>query len=214
MNNKIFKILLSITAFGVISCSQWQNQTLSSEKPINHSELAKSIPAEERWKNGVICDFSKQSSSWKISHPAKMSGTVKDSVWSVFMSNVGPDYEEITMSFPPTDFSNVKYVMLSAAADGYIAPAIRFDITDKNGFSTNYKLTMCKVVPSEGFYDYKLNYNGKYTQSWPTMQKVDSSNIVQIKMNINPPTSTSKPYSGNIYFKSLKIVKFPAKSNK
>ncbi len=210
----IKKILnITIIVLGLQSCTQWINQTLVPERPVNHAEYVKPIPAEQRWKNLVITDFSKQSFNWRISHPAKMAAKLQDSVWAVNMNNVGPDYEEITMSFPPTDFTNVKNVILTAAADGYIPPYIRFDITDKNGFSTNFKVTLIKVVPSDGFYDYKLNFNGKYIQSWPSMQKVDSSNIVQIKMNINPPHATKNPYTGQIQFRSMKIVPFRKPSN-
>ena len=208
-------VLFSISSSILFSCSQWQNQVLSVDAPEKHNAYVVPVPAEKRWNNGVITDFSKESSQWKISHPSKIGGTQKDSVWALLLNNVGTEYEDLSLTFPPTSFANIKHLSLFAAADGFVPVSIRMDITDKNGFSTNFKLSTVKIVPSEGFYEYKFNYNGKYIQSWPTSQKVDSSNIVMIKMNFNPPTSTnSSPYTGELQFKKLTFKTFPPKDNK
>jgi hypothetical protein len=218
-----------LLVLGLSSCSQWQEQALTEDgprrsslgwqsqkltedAPYRHDVYVKSMPAEKRWKNLVITNFTKESSQWKISHSNKMSGQVKDSSFALLLNNVGPDYEEFTISFPPTSFSNIKYVSLIAACDGIVPVYIRMDIIDKNGYATNFKPSSAKIVPSDGFYEYKFNYNQKYIQSWPTSQKVDSSNIVMIKMNFNPPYMTnSTPYTGTLEFKELRLKPFPIK---
>jgi hypothetical protein len=229
MNKFFISDLVIVSLIGLCSCAQWQEQamtnerptkktsgwqtqTLSEDAPFKHDVYVKSMPAEQRWDDLVITNFKKENSQWKISHSNKMSGIVKDSVYALMLNNVGPDYEEFTLSFPPTSFANIKYVSLIAACDGIVPPYIRIDIIDKNGYSTNFKPSSAKIVPSEEFYEYKFNYNTKYIQSWPSSQKVDSSNIVMIKMNFNPPYMTNNtPYSGEVLFKELRLKPFPKK---
>jgi hypothetical protein len=210
MKSKSIKIGLGLVflslAFG---CGmQFQTASLPIDTPLAHAKPSKSIDTAVNVlskNNGVISDFQLGFANWVVSHKDKVATYPKNGAMVIESSGAGPAYEEIALTFAPTDFSKARELHLKAKVDGLVIPNIRMDLVDEKGRSTNSKLHSCKLSPRTDYQEYIYRYNDAFKQNWPSKDLVDSTHITKIRININ---GGGTPYFGKIYFDNLQAVAF------
>lgn len=111
---------------------------------------------------------------------------------------VGPRYQKFTKTIETTNATKMKIVV---KYEGDVQPFVRFDLVDANGFVTNRKPAMVRLLPG-GYQEYTLDYTDRKRQSYPKVVDVDLTRITQVSGYIDP---AYRPFSGTLYIKSIEL---------
>jgi hypothetical protein len=85
--------------------------------------------------------------------------------------------------------------------EGNVQPFIRFDIEDVNGFVSNRKPAMVRLLPGD-YKEYTLDYSDRFRQAYPKQVDVDGSRIVKVSGFVDP---AYLPFTGTVYIKSIEL---------
>jgi PKD repeat protein len=142
--------------------------------------------------NGVMDNFDDNvlDPGWKflLSCPAPAApcyaGTETNSELQVVTNAVGPAYENFEFQFPSINLTANPVVKINIKNS--VAFNMRIDLTDINGYATNASPTVVAIPISATYVQYTFNFAGKFSQTTPTAQTVDQTQIVKAVIFVNP----------------------------
>jgi hypothetical protein len=170
---------------------------IKSIKVISDKEVYKTKKlASEGSQGGVVynSDTKFKSTDWTTESGYELSQVGEDLV--VTCTGVGPRYESFSTSIPVTSVTKMKVVMKYT---GNVQPFVRFDIEDVNGFVSNRKPAMVRLMSDE-YKEYTFDYSDRLRQAYPKQVDVDGTRIVKITGFVDP---AYLPFTGTVYIKSI-----------
>lgn len=193
----LFFVLLS-------SCAGFQDTSLIQDKPLvqidSAERFAPAIPIL-RFNNGIFYNRDTDLSKWEASHN-NISVARKGSAMEIDLKDVGVDWEQLSLKFKPIDFTEAQILVIKARVDQNSKDSLkmRIDLIDEDGMMTNYNLSEAYIRSRSEFKTYKFNYNGKWTQGWPTRGVVNPKRIVEIRINFN---GGGPNYTGKLFIDEI-----------
>lgn len=133
---------------------------------------------------------------WSIENGYEISEVAENLV--IKTTGVGPRYEKFSRNIPLTKATKMKVV---AKYEGNVQPFIRFDLIDVNGFATNRKPAMVRLLPG-GYAEYTLDYSRRNRQAYPKTVDVDLSRITKVSGYLDP---AYLPFTGTVFIKSIEL---------
>ncbi len=152
---------------------------------------------------GVLDDFSGEIWSWWVGND-QLTLSKKGDTLKVIAKNVGPKYTPFGKEFSLIDMKDAPVLKVRMRAEGANAPLVGISLKDVNAFDTNADRPSAKVRVSNDYKDYYFNYNEKWRQSYPNLQKVDETMIREIMFFINPGGAE---WSGTLYVDGIVAMK-------
>jgi hypothetical protein len=152
---------------------------------------------------GVLEDFSGEIWSWWIGND-QLAISKKGDTLKVIAKNVGPKYTPFGKEFNLVDMKEAPVLKVRMRAEGTTPPLVGISLKDVNAFDTNADRPANKVKLSSTYSDYYFNYNEKWRQSYPNVQKVDETMIREIMFFINPGGAE---WTGTLYVDQIVAMK-------
>jgi hypothetical protein len=152
---------------------------------------------------GVLDDFSGEIYSWWVGND-QLTISKKGDTLKVIAKNVGPKYTPFGKEFNLLDMKDAPVLKVRMRAEGANAPLVGISLKDVNAYDTNADRPKAKVRVSKEYTDYYFNYNEKWKQSYPNIQKVDETMIREIMFFINPGGAE---WTGTLYVDGIVAMK-------
>jgi hypothetical protein len=152
---------------------------------------------------GVLDDFSGEIYSWWVGND-QLAISRKGDTLKVIAKNVGPKYTPFGKEFNLLDMKDAPVLKVRMRAEGANAPLVGISLKDVNAYDTNADRPKAKVKVSKEYTDYYFNYNEKWKQSYPNIQKVDETMIREIMFFINPGGAE---WTGTLYVDGIVAMK-------
>ena len=121
----------------------------------------------------------------------------------VICTSVGTTYQIFQYGFAAQNLSSNPYLQISVRNPGTSTVKLRIDLQDANGYVTNTSPVSFILPAKSNYITYNFDFTGRFTQTYPNTQTVNSAAITSVNIYINPGGSTG--YSGTVYFDSLRI---------
>lgn len=187
------------------SCVGLKTLSLPEDKPLEHYAKMGLKPTVSAGQNdGLLANGKVNIGSWVASNAAKMNVYSKGDTLLFGLQGAGPQWEELVLNLPPTDFSKHQHIVVECKIDGIMIPKMRIDLLDENGRITNSKPQELKIAPKRGLLRYDFNFEGAFYQNWPFKGEVDATRITKVRVNVN---GGGAPYYGKIYISNIMAVK-------
>ncbi len=152
---------------------------------------------------GVLDDFSGEIYSWWIGNDQLVISKKGDTL-KVIAKAVGPKYTPFGKEFNLMDMKDAPVLKVRMRAEGTTPPLVGISLKDVNAYDTNADRPSAKVMISNTYKDYYFNYNEKWRQSYPNIQKVDETMIREIMFFINPGGAE---WTGTLYVDGIVAMK-------
>jgi len=122
---------------------------------------------------------------------------------SVACSNEGTQYQIFQYKFSSLNLSANPSLQINVRNPNSSTPKFRIDLQDANGYVTNTTPITYTLSANSSYTTYNFDFTGKFSQTYPNSQVVNSASIVSVNIYVNPGGTTA--YTGTIYFDSLRI---------
>ncbi len=127
--------------------------------------------------------------------------TLSNQSLRIVASDVGNSYEAMVYNFEEFNLSANPIVRLKIKTSSPVD--VRIDVKDINWHVSN-TVSVTHHITEDHFQLYTYDFSGKFSQSYPDAQIVDSTRINGILVYLNPG---GPPYSGTLHFDDLLIGK-------
>jgi hypothetical protein len=134
----------------------------------------------------VIDNFEGEISGWWKSSEEKIKLGTENGKLIANLDQVGPGIESFGKSFSKIDFEKTPVVKVRFKAEGNEVGDLRVDIKDVDGFSTNSKPNIKLFEIGTDFVDFYYDFTGKFDQTYPNVQRVNPSSIIEVIFFVNP----------------------------
>ncbi len=169
---------------------------IQSIKILMDDEVYKTKGLVSEGAEGGVVQNSDAPMDWSADNGYAVSKVGEDLV--VEATGVGPRYEQFSKKIPVTKATKMKVIV---KYEGNVQPFLRFDLHDVNGFITNRKPGMVRLLPG-GYKEYIIDYSDRLRQSYPKQVDVDGARIVKVTGFIDPAYI---PFTGTIFIKSIEL---------
>ncbi len=203
INYYFIGLVLLVSCVGLQDVSLTEPVPLQQFNELQNKSASKPLPVLE-YRKGMFYSAGSDISKWVSSHDNLIVEKSGKSL-VINMDAVGKNWEQLSIKFKPLDFSNAPNLLVRAKVDGLEIPKIRIDLGDIQGRYTSYYVQEKRIAPRTGYMDYSFVYSNRFVQSWPVRATVDSTQIVEIKLNIN---GGGPNFTGNIYIDAIRAVPY------
>jgi hypothetical protein len=152
----------------------------------------------------VVDHFDSTANSTWVSGSTKIVLTSKNGVLNARSNSAGPAYEGFGNYFTAIDMSrHAKLSVKIMVPKDSVAPTIRLDLCDNNGYFTNGSIVSVTPVADSIFHEYVFDFTNKFYSTYPASNLVNASKIVRLYMYFNPGGSAFK---GNVIFDDFVVL--------
>lgn len=152
---------------------------------------------------GVIDEPITSTTGWTAGTGYTLSEGTSGTELEVVCSSVGTTYQIFQYKFTSQNISANPYVQISVRNPNSSSVKLRIDLQDVNGYVTNTSPVSYILAANSSYSTYNFDFTGRFTQTYPNTQTVNSASIVSVNIYINPGGSTG--FSGTVYFDSLRV---------
>ncbi len=103
----------------------------------------------------------------------------------------------------PLSFNGGLGIRVVGRSEGSVAPTLKLELVDENGYVTNEKDMELELAQGEISNEYFFNLNGAFVQLHPEIADVDGKRIRRINLYVNPK---GDEFTGNIHLEEIKVI--------
>ncbi|MCU0429459.1 MAG: hypothetical protein MUF42_05755 [Cytophagaceae bacterium] len=155
--------------------------------------------------NYVLFDFSEGTAGWWSANSIAVSPEETDGkeVMKLKLDDCGPKWEGFGYRFDQKiDLSKTPIMVVKLKADQ--PGKLRIDLRDAKDYATNKTPLLIDFPASQTFTNVVFDYSGKFLQTWPNNQVVDSTTISSMACFVNPPENPS--YTGTVMIDDITLM--------
>jgi hypothetical protein len=155
--------------------------------------------------NVVLFDYSDGTGGWWSANSIELAADEQDGkdVMKLKLAECGPGWEGFGYKFDQKlnlSKTPVMVVRMKASAAG----KLRIDLRDAKDYATNLSPLLIDFSAGEEFTNVVFDFSGKFKQSWPNNQIVDSTTISSISCFVNPPENPA--YTGQVLIDDISLM--------
>jgi len=149
----------------------------------------------------IIDDFNDNFNTNWVPGSSKYTLNEEDNHLKVTAAGTGANYEGFGKTFPKINMTKHTIIKMKIMVPtGAVAPRIRMDVQDNNGFDTNANPITINTIADSIYYEYSFNFVGKFNASWPYFTPLNPSKITRVYFYTSVSGST---HTGSIYIDDI-----------